>query len=101
MLGAAFTLLDASIKSHRNVLSLTSARAAGHDDSLSAEAPFGYGRSCSPRQLRQLSLVVAPAVHVPTPHPSSFDCVLPMRDGLPKFADFPAAFGGSDKTVPE
>lgn len=26
---------------------------------------------------------------------------LPIRDGLPKFKDFPAAFGGSDETIPE
>ena len=26
---------------------------------------------------------------------------LPIRDGLPKFRDFPAAFGGSDETIPE
>jgi hypothetical protein len=27
--------------------------------------------------------------------------VLPMRDGLPKFKDFPAEFGGSGETIPE
>jgi hypothetical protein len=27
--------------------------------------------------------------------------VLPMRDGLPKFKDFPGSFGGSDEIVPE
>lgn len=26
---------------------------------------------------------------------------LPMKDGLLKFKDFPAAFGGSDEKVPE
>lgn len=26
---------------------------------------------------------------------------LPIRDGLPKFKDFPAGFGGSDETIPE
>ncbi len=34
----------------------------------------------------------APGVHV-----NYAETVLPMKDGLPKFADFPAAFGGSDK----
>ena len=42
------------------------------------------------------TLAFAPGVHV-----NYAETVLPMRDGLPKFADFPAAFGGSDKTVPE
>jgi hypothetical protein len=27
--------------------------------------------------------------------------VLPIRDGLPKFRDFPEAFGGSNETVAE
>jgi hypothetical protein len=27
--------------------------------------------------------------------------VLPIRDGLPKFRDFPAGFGGSDELLPE
>jgi len=27
--------------------------------------------------------------------------VLSMRDGLPKFKDFPAEFGGSGETIPE
>lgn len=34
-------------------------------------------------------------------HINYAETVLPMRDGLPKFADFPAAFGGSDRQVPE
>ena len=29
------------------------------------------------------------------------DTVLPMKDGLPKFKDFPGAFGGSDQQLPE
>jgi len=29
------------------------------------------------------------------------DTVLPMKDGLPKYKDFPAAFGGSDTQLPE
>ena len=34
-------------------------------------------------------------------HINYSETVLPMKDGLPKFADFPAAFGGSDRQVPE
>ena len=37
-----------------------------------------------------------PAVHV-----NYSETVLPMRDGLPKLKDFPAAFGGSGEQVPE
>ena len=37
-----------------------------------------------------------PAVHV-----NYAETVLPMRDGLPKFKDFPADFGGSGETLPE
>lgn len=42
------------------------------------------------------TLAFAPGVHV-----NYAETVLPMRDGLPKFADFPAAFGGSDKMITE
>jgi hypothetical protein len=38
----------------------------------------------------------APGVHV-----NYGETVLPMRDGLPKFRDFPAAFGGSDEQIAE
>lgn len=34
-------------------------------------------------------------------HINYSETVLPMKDGLPKFADFPGAFGGSDQQVPE
>lgn len=37
-----------------------------------------------------------PAVHV-----NYAETVLPMRDGLPKFKDFPADFGGSGETMKE
>jgi hypothetical protein len=30
---------------------------------------------------------------------SRSDTVLPMRDGLPKFKDFPAEFGGSGQQI--
>lgn len=34
-------------------------------------------------------------------HINYAETVLPMKDGLPKFKDFPGAFGGSDEQVPE
>ena len=34
-------------------------------------------------------------------HINYAETVLPMKDGLPKFKDFPGAFGGSDQTMPE
>ena len=37
-----------------------------------------------------------PAVHV-----YYAETVLPMRDGLPKFKDFPAEIGGSGEQMPE
>jgi hypothetical protein len=41
-------------------------------------------------------LAFAPQVHV-----NYAETVLPMHDGLPKFRDFPADFGGSGDMVPE
>jgi hypothetical protein len=38
---------------------------------------------------------------VPAVHVNYGETVLPMRDGLPKFRDFPAGFGGSDEMVAE
>lgn len=37
----------------------------------------------------------------PTLHVNYGEKVLAMRDGLPKFRDFPKDFGGSDETLPE
>ena len=34
-------------------------------------------------------------------HVNYQETVLPMKDGLPKFKDFPAAFGGSDEMIAE
>jgi hypothetical protein len=34
-------------------------------------------------------------------HINYAETVLPMKDGLPKFRDFPGAFGGSDEQVAE
>ena len=42
------------------------------------------------------TLTFAPGVHV-----NYAETVLPMRDGLTKFADFPAEFGGSGETIAE
>jgi hypothetical protein len=38
---------------------------------------------------------------VPAVHVNYAETVLPMKDGLPKFKDFPAGFGGSDAMVAE
>ena len=37
----------------------------------------------------------------PTIHFNYAEAVLPMKDGLPKLKDFPAAAGGSGETMPE
>jgi hypothetical protein len=37
----------------------------------------------------------------PTIHLNYAETVLPMRDGLPKLKDFPAAVGGSGEVIPE
>ena len=42
------------------------------------------------------SLAFVPGVHV-----NYAETVLPMRDGLPNFKDFPAEMGGSGEQVPE
>lgn len=42
------------------------------------------------------TLAFAPGLHI-----NYAETVLPMRDGLPKFRDFPGAFGGSDEQVAE
>jgi len=42
------------------------------------------------------TLEFSPAVHV-----NYAETVLPMRDGLPKFKDFPAEFGGSGEHIAE
>jgi hypothetical protein len=42
------------------------------------------------------TLSFAPGVHV-----NYAETVLPMKDGLPKLKDFPAAFGGSGELVAE
>jgi hypothetical protein len=42
------------------------------------------------------TLAFKPGLHI-----NYAETVLPMKDGLPKFKDFPAAFGGSDEKVPE
>lgn len=42
------------------------------------------------------TLAFAPGLHI-----NYAETVLPLKDGLPKFKDFPAAFGGSDEQIPE
>jgi hypothetical protein len=42
------------------------------------------------------TLAFTPGVHV-----NYQETVLPMKDGLPKFKDFPGSFGGSDETMAE
>lgn len=42
------------------------------------------------------SVTFEPGVHV-----NYAECVLPMKDGLPKLKDFPAELGGSGEAVPE
>lgn len=42
------------------------------------------------------TLAFKPGLHV-----NYAETVLPMKDGLPKFADFPAAFGGTDEQIRE
>lgn len=38
---------------------------------------------------------------VPSLHVNYSETVLPMRDGLPKYSDFPSEFGGSGELAPE
>ena len=42
------------------------------------------------------TLAFTPGLHI-----NYAETVLPMRDGLPKFKDFPGSFGGSNELVPE
>ncbi|HEX4873645.1 MAG TPA: GFA family protein [Sphingorhabdus sp.] len=42
------------------------------------------------------SLNFQPGLHI-----NYQETVLPIKDGLPKFRDFPGAFGGSDEQIPE
>jgi hypothetical protein len=42
------------------------------------------------------TLAFTPGVHI-----NYAETVLPMRDGLPKFKDVPAEFGGSGETIAE
>jgi len=42
------------------------------------------------------TLAFTPALHI-----NYAETVLPMRDGLPKYRNFPGAFGGSDEQIAE
>ena len=44
---------------------------------------------------------VAGLAYAPTLHVNYGEKVMPIRDGLPKFKDFPKEFGGSGETLPE
>jgi hypothetical protein len=37
----------------------------------------------------------------PALHLNYESTIMPMKDGLPKFKDFPSDFGGSGETLPE
>jgi hypothetical protein len=45
--------------------------------------------------------VIPGIAFTPGLHVNYAETVLPMKDGLPKFRDFPADFGGSGDVVPE
>ncbi len=45
--------------------------------------------------------VVAGFTHEPTLHVFYGEKTVSVKDGLPKYKDTPAAFGGSDETLPE
>jgi len=45
--------------------------------------------------------IIPTVAFTPTVHLNYAEAVLPIRDGLPKLKDFPAAAGGSGATVPE
>ena len=47
------------------------------------------------------SATVPTVAFQPGLHINYAETVLPMKDDLPKFKDFPAEFGGSGDTVPE
>jgi hypothetical protein len=52
--------------------------------------------------LTDVHAAILPTVKfVPTIHLNYSETVLPMKDGLPKLKDFPAAVGGSGETLPE
>jgi hypothetical protein len=48
-----------------------------------------------------LAAVIRDFRFAPTMHVHYGEHMLPIRDGLPKYADMPKEFGGSGKTLPE
>jgi hypothetical protein len=55
-----------------------------------------------PWQLTDVYAATIPTLKFrPTVHVNYAETVLPMRDGLPKFKDFPAEFGGSGDQIAE
>lgn len=47
------------------------------------------------------SAIIPSLDHKPALHVNYAETVLPMRDGLPKFADFPSEFGGTGTLMAE
>jgi hypothetical protein len=50
---------------------------------------------------RFLGDLADPCLHASPVHGNYAETVLPMKDGLPKFKDFPAEFGGSGEAMAE
>jgi hypothetical protein len=48
-----------------------------------------------------LAATIPTLTFVPSLHVDYSETVLPVRDGLPKFRDFPSEFGGSGERVAE
>jgi len=67
------------------------AKCGGH--LMISHPDFGLFDVCAPTIP---TLKFAPTIHV-----NYAETVLPMRDGLPKFRDFPREFGGSGEVLPE
>ena len=51
--------------------------------------------------LADIRVSLSGLVFKPTVHLNYQEKVLPIKDGLPKLKDFPAAIGGSGETLPE
>ena len=58
--------------------------------------PLAVEATCSARAIKVRTLKYTPGVHV-----NYAETVLPMKDGLPKFKDFPGEFGGSGEQIAE
>jgi hypothetical protein len=77
------------------------------------KTPVSYRKTCKtcgghvmtdhpPLKLVDVYAAIIPDLKFqPGVHVNYAETVLPMKDGLPKFKDFPADFGGSGETVKE